>query len=97
MLWELLKHVRYVDFEKLFELAKYYPSMEFLTKLKLYNLALASNRINSTGNFEKRFGVSKELYPFMRKHNITFEQLEILRLYKKPNIRVLNQLLKNYS
>lgn len=96
MLWELVKHFRYVDFESLLENARYNPSMEFLIKLKLYNLALVSNKISLSGNFEKRFGVSKELYPFMKKHNITFEQLEILRLYKKPNIRVLNHLLKNY-
>lgn len=96
MLWEMLKHVRYVNFERLMESARYNPSMEFLIKLKLYNLALAANKINLSRNFEKRFGVNKELYPFMKKHNITFEQLEILRLYKKPNIRVLNHLLKNY-
>jgi len=96
MLWELLKHCEYVDFEKLLENARYYPSMEFLIKLKLYNLALTANAINTTGNFERRFGVSKDLYPFMKKHNITFEQLEILRLYKKPDIRVLNHLLREY-
>ena len=96
MIWELVKHVGYVDFERLLNDAKYYPSIEFLTKLKLYNLALVSNMINGTGNFEHRFGVSKELYPFMKKHNLTYEQLEILRLYKKPNIKILNHLLKHY-
>ena len=96
MIWELVKHVGYVDFERLLNDAKYYPSIEFLTKLKLYNLALVSNMINGTGNFEHRFGVSKELYPFMKKHNLIKEQLEILRLYKNPNIKILNHLLKHY-
>lgn len=97
MLWELVKHVRYVNFEKLLDYTKYYPSVELLTKLKLYNLALESNKINSIGNFMQRFGVNKDLYPFMKRNNLTYDQLEILKLYKKPNIKIINHLLKNYS
>lgn len=97
MLWELVKHSKYVNFEKLLENERYYPSMKILTKLKLYNLDLLPSKINSTVNFEKRFGVSKELYLFMKKHSLTHEQLEILRLYQKHNIRVINHLLRKYK
>lgn len=96
MLWELLKHMKYVNFEELLRVSSYNPSIEFLIKMKLYNLALEADKITQGGNFEKRFGVSKELYPFMKKHNLTYSELEILQLYQKPNIKVIKRLLNTY-
>ena len=96
MLWELLKHTNYIDYDSLFYNARYSPSVELLTKMKLYNLALTPDFLKSGKSFESRFGLSKDLYPFMKKHNITKEELEILRIYKKPNIRIIRHLQRNY-
>lgn len=65
---------------------------EILIKMGLYNLALVPKEFNVKGSFEKRFGIDKSYYPFMKKHNINFEELKILRLYKKMNIAKLKYL-----
>lgn len=98
-IWDLIKHTspNYINFELLLYNSLRYKSMEFLIKLKLYNLALQANCIKNGKNFEERFGVSKDFYPFMRKYNITPKELEILRLYKKPNMRVIRHIVNNYN
>ena len=94
MLWELVKHVKYVSIEDLLEMSKYSNNMEFLVKFKLYNLALAAKKFYRTSNFESSFGVSKTLYTFMRRHNITYDELERLCILKEPNIKNVRYLLK---
>jgi len=83
-----------IDLEDLLEKAKY-ESFELLIKAGLYNLALyCPEKFNEKGNFEKRFGISKDFYDFMKKNNITYEQLEVLKLIKKKNIEIINNILR---
>jgi len=72
-----------------------YPSFELLVKAQLYNLALeCPEKFNEKGSFEKRFGLSKEYYNFMKKHNINYLQLQVLKLIKRKNIKIVNRILK---
>jgi len=83
-----------VDLIYILKKAKY-PSFELLMKLGLYKLALdCPERFNEKGNFEKRFGVKKEYYKFMKKNNIAYDELYILKLIDKPNIKIIRKLLK---
>lgn len=83
-----------VDLIHILSKAKY-PSFELLMKLKLYKLALkCPEKFNEKGNFEKRFGVKKEYYKFMKKNNVTYNELYTLKLLNKPNIRIIRKLLK---
>lgn len=89
-----LKEVRYNDLRRVFELSKY-KSFELLLKAGLYNLALkCPQKFNEEGSFEKRFGVKKSFYEFMKKHDITEEELEVLKIIKRPNIEIIRRLLR---
>lgn len=75
-----------IDFLKMLEKAKY-PSFELLMKAELYELAVTCpEKFNKSGSFEKRFGISKNYYPFMKENNLNYKELEILKLYQKQNI-----------
>ena len=79
-----LEDVRYNNFYNIFEKAKY-ESFELLLKLKLYNLALNhAEWFFEKGSFEKRFGVKKNFYDFMKKHDISYEELYVLKLIQRP-------------
>ena len=67
-------------------------SYELLNKLKLTNLAIECDKFNIKGSFEKRFGVAKTYLPFMIKHNITYDELKVLRVIKKKNIKIIRKL-----
>ncbi len=83
-----------INLKELLEKAKY-SSFELLIKAKLYNLALnCPEKFNEKGNFEKRFGVSKDFYNFMKKHNITYQQLRVLSIVKRKNIDKINRILR---
>lgn len=83
-----------VDLLGLLRKAKY-NSFELLMKLGLYNLALeCPEKFNNSGSFEKRFGISKDYYEFMKKYDINDEQLETLKLIKVKDIKLINRLLK---
>lgn len=87
-------YITYNDFYKIFELAKY-DSFELLLKAELYNLAFeCPEKFNEKGSFEKRFGVEKNFYNFMKNNNISYEELCVLRLIKKANINIIRRLLK---
>lgn len=80
---------------------KYYlnnnlPSTEMLIKMELYKLALCPKTFNKQGNFEKRFGINKSYYKFMKENNIDIDELNILKIYKKQNIEII-KFLKNFS
>jgi hypothetical protein len=94
MLWELLKHVGYTDIEELLRHSEYSTSIEMLTKMKLYNLALSVDKFYNAGNFETRFCLPKSFYPFMRRYNITYNELERLQILKEPNIKDVRLLLE---
>lgn len=93
-IWNLAKHSTYIDLSSLLEHKYDIPKVELLTKMKLYNLALSANRFYNNGSFQESFGVSKDFYPFMRRNNITFRQLKILRLLKEKNIQKIRYLEK---
>ena len=83
-----------VDLLKLLEKAKY-PSFELLMKAGLYKLALnCPEKFNQKGSFEKRFGLPKEYYKFMKKHDVSEKELCVLKLIKRKNINIINKLLK---
>lgn len=95
-LWELIRKPtrEYYNIKNLLYEAKQ-DSFEMLVELKLYNLAEnASYFFQSKGSFYKIFGVNKEYYDFMRKHNITKEQLEILKRYQTKDIKKIKFLEK---
>ena len=68
--------------------------IELLAKMKLYHLALRANEFSSHGSFQNIFGVPKDYYPFMKRYNITYKQLEILRLLKEKDINKIRYLEK---
>lgn len=92
-LWNFVKHAGYIDTVHYLEHIAHYPRFEYFVKLKLYNLADDVDKFNSISNkFEDVFGVSKDFYPFMVKHNINYDQLVVLKCSKTPNIRLLKAL-----
>ena len=83
-----------IDFLKLLEKAKY-PSFELLMKMGLYKLAVEyPEKFNGKGSFEKRFGINKTYYNFMKKHNISYKELYILKKIKMANIAIIRDILK---
>lgn len=83
-----------VNLLRILEKAREYPSFELLMKMKLFNLALNHpEKFNVKGNFEKRFGINKEYYNFMKENNISYEELCVLRLIKISNIKIIKKLL----
>lgn len=82
------------DFLRVLQIAKY-PSFELLMKAGLYNLAVNNtNQFNEKGSFRKRFGVNKKYYEFMKKHDISYDELQVLRMIDRPNISIIRRLLK---
>lgn len=68
--------------------------LELLIKMKLYKLALCPRTFNIKGSFEKRFGVNKSYYNFMKKNNIDIDELNVLKIYKTKNIENIRYLTK---
>lgn len=60
--------------------------------MKLYNLALRADEFRNKGSFKEIFGVSKDYYPFMKRNNITYLQLKILRLLKEKDMKKIKYL-----
>lgn len=88
-LWDAIKEPTksYYDMKLLLREASH-DSFESLVEMKLYKLALTGARyICCKGAFNKIFGIDKTYYEFMKKHDITYEQLEILRNYPTKDIR----------
>ncbi len=92
-LWELVKHVDYCNLTYL--LKNYNQSIEFLTKLKLYRLALNPKTFLFKNTFEERFlGLSKDYIPFIRKYNLSLNELEVLSVLKEKNINLIRMISK---
>ena len=84
----------HLNFLELLKKAKY-SSFELLIKADLCKLALeCPEKFEKKGNFEQRFGVPKEFYKFMTRHDISYKELEVLKLIKRPNISKIQRLLK---
>lgn len=93
-MWELVKKEKeYINLPDLLDAAKY-PSFETLVEMKLYNLAYAARYFYCKGSFKKIFGVDKTYYSFMKRHNITREQLKIMQLYPTTDITKIRFLQK---
>lgn len=95
-IWNIAKHSSYIDLSKLLKNsnASSLRKIELLTKLKLYNLALNSDQFNCSGTFQSIFGVSRDYYTFMRRNNITYRQLKILKLLQEKDIKKIHYLEK---
>lgn len=96
-IWDLVKHSTYINLLKLFKNTSELIRVEILTRMKLYNLAANAGEFKSSGSFQEIFGVSKDYYKFMKRHNITYTQLEILKLLKQKNIKKIKYLEKFLS
>lgn len=91
-IWDIAKHCSYIDLPKLISNKHDIGKTELLTKMKLYNLALRSDEFRSKGSFQEIFGVSKDYYTFMKKNNITYLQLKLLRLLQEKDIKKIKYL-----
>ena len=94
-IWNIAKYSTYIDLLQLLKEKKQIPIIEMLCKMKLYNLVPKAHEFRNFGSFQKIFGISKDYYEFMKKHNITYTQLKILQLLKEKNIRKIHYL-ENY-
>lgn len=96
-IWDIAKNTKYIDLVELLKNKYAISRVELLSKMKLYNLALRANEFNGKGSFQEIFGVPKDFYPFMRRNNITYKQLKILRLLKEKDINKIRYLEKFIS
>ena len=71
-----------------------YRSFELLIKLGLYKLSMDADKFFEGNSFQTVFGVPKTFYKFMKKNNIDYKQLKVLRLIKKEDISLINKLVK---
>lgn len=93
-IWDIVKHCEYID---LLDLIKdknenSIKRIELLAKMKLYNLALREREFLNGGNFNTIFGVSKDYYQFMKRNNITYVQLKLLRMLQEKDIKKIKYL-----
>ena len=93
-LWKIAKENDEIDIK--YHLLNNFPSTELLAKMGLYKLAVCSGDFNKGKRFKERFGVDKSYYEFMKKNNIDRNELNILKMYKKPNIENIKVLSKFY-
>lgn len=91
-IWDIAKHCTYIDLPKLISNKHDIGKTELLTKMKLYNLALRADEFRNKGSFQEIFGVSKDYYPFMKRNNITYLQLKLLRLLQEKDINKIKYL-----
>lgn len=95
--WEYAKKYRYnyIDLRGLLSAAQH-ESFETLVEMKLYKLAESAKHFICKGSFKKIFGVDKTYYKFMKKYNISREELKILQIYPIQDIRTI-RFLKEYQ
>lgn len=91
---DFIENIGKINFEYLLSNIARRPCFEMLTKLKLYNLALKANKFSNGKSFYQTIGVPKDFYSFMKRNNITYDELRILRLLKEKNIKKIRYLLK---
>ena len=93
-IWKIAKHCTYIDLPRLLSNKIDMSKVELLAKMKLYNLAVRTEEFKDSGSFHDIFGVSKDFYPFMKRYNITFKQLKLLRLLQEKDINKIRYLEK---
>lgn len=68
----------------------YFKEFEYLMKLKLFNLAFNSPNILERGKtFNEIFEIDKKYIPFMSKNNITWDEVQILKVYPTNDIALI--------
>lgn len=88
-LWELVK---YVKCNLIYLIERYNPSVEILTKMKLYNLALYPELFKNKHTFEERFnGLSKDYLSFIQENNLDLAELTILSHLKIKNMNYIHK------
>jgi hypothetical protein len=81
-----------IDLRGLLSAAKY-ESFETLVEMKLYRLAEDARSFICKGSFKKIFGVDKNYYNFMKKYNISRDELEMLQKYPTNDIKKIRFLM----
>jgi len=89
---KLIARSDYIFFLDYYRMA-HNPSFEILIKMKLFALSLDSAKFYKGNSFQAVFGVPKSFYPFMKKYNLNYKQLEVLRLIQKEDINLINNLI----
>lgn len=88
-LWELVKHV---ECDLIYLINNYNPSIELLTKLKLYKLALNPKTFKRKQTFEERFlGLTKDYLPFIQEYNLDIHELTVLSYLKFKDINYIQK------
>lgn len=68
----------------------YFKGFEYLMKLKLFNLAFNSpNIFMKNKTFNETFEIDKKYIPFMAKNNITWDELQALKVYPTNDITLI--------
>lgn len=95
-LWDIAKHCSYINLLELLKNKDEYSlkRIELLAKMKLYNLIPDERYLSSFGTFKNIFGISKDYYPFMKRYNITYRQLRLLKLLQEKDISKIRYLEK---
>lgn len=63
--------------------------LELLTKAKLYNLASDYQHFKEKGKFEDIFGIDKSYLEFMQQNNITYQELNMLKMLKIKDYKLI--------
>ncbi len=66
-----------------------YPHFESMWKMGLKNLAKSADKFKKTGTFQKVYGLSKSLLPFMIENNIDYRDYQVLKIIKEPNFTAM--------
>lgn len=96
-LYEFAKKEKNIDLYDIMINQAIYPSFEILVKLGLYSLAYKAKIVKKEKSFEENFGISREYYSFMKKYNITWYELEILKKFKEKNIKNIRKFYRKYG
>ncbi len=67
-------------------------NFEYLMKYGLYSLAYCDNNLVFKNNFYNTFGLDKSYLDFMKKYDLYKDELDILRIFKKKDIKLIRSL-----
>lgn len=94
----LFKHIEYPCLENIiYGVKENNYILEMLIKAKLYNLAKEYYNFKKKKNFKDVLGLDRTFLQFMQEHNITYEELEILKEFKVKNINFIRYMGKIYA
>lgn len=68
-----------------------YESFEMLWNMKLYELSFSAKKLNKSGSFYKRFGISKDYFKFMQDNDVNYGELKLLKLIKKQDYNLISK------